>query len=353
MKKAVFFIAIISLLMANTGGVLASEQVTISTLDYEDNELVVVDGNVTLQFNWSENNNNDLIVVRLLYDPSYNFSIYKIESKNITIDYSFINNTKEYHFNESINVNDTRDFVIKIDYSTLIVPVSPIGHLRELAESLNMTIATLTGQVINMTNNWTNSNQIAINLQNQASNTENQISQLIAYQQDAEIIIADYYVLQNTSANKTIENINLANEVRGLEGNLNDREKTISDLENPFVIFYTKGEINLFHINVAWLVIGGIIFLVGYILISGKFSGSPKTFIEKTTKGNNNPLGKIFGKGEKKKTEPIIWEDKPDIEKNILKDIPKPDKTTNVENEVDKALNSSIQQDIDSLIGYR
>jgi gas vesicle protein len=328
MKKAVILFALFLLL----GGFVRAEE--IGRLDYGQKDWLVAEGDISLSFNWSDRDNvNDLIILKILYEPTYNLSIFRVESKIITYDYSFINDTKYYHFNNTIG-NDTKDYVIKVDYSSIVVPASPINQLRQLVAEQNETIFILVSQLENLSSNYSTLYNETTNLSSEYQIQSDYIEFLETYKRDTD----DYVEIKREKENLTYVNINLKSTIQDLQKDVRDRDKTIGDLENPLGIFYTKGEIGLTQVNIPWILIGAVLGLVAYFLFRSR--QYHKAILK-------SPLSRMFGK-EEKKPEPQVWvdEEKPDIEKKFLKPIPKED----IAQEVDKVIKQSMERQIDPIL---
>ena len=60
-------------------------------------------GDVNLVFNNSDKGNDDIIFLNRFFIPGPNQTYYKMKSKNITYDFTFINDTKSYFYRDSNN----------------------------------------------------------------------------------------------------------------------------------------------------------------------------------------------------------------------------------------------------------
>lgn len=220
--KKILFVLVMILFVA---GVQAEE------LEYKEDKLVAIDGDVTLNFDWSTNDNaDDIQMFKLLYSSEYNLTIYKVESKTISYDFTFVNDTKYYYYDVT---NSTEDYIISIDYSSIEVPSSPYQDLLNVLKEKNETINLTVEQLSSMTKNYTYEKELSTN-----------------WSQDFEI-------LENKSDNQTVEIAVLTGSVTIHQDILKDKNLTIGELENPFN-------------HLPWIGLGFFAGIVVLFLITGK-----------------------------------------------------------------------------------
>lgn len=354
--KKILLTLILLLLFATS---VQATQVKIADLEYEEKDFVVIEGNVTLIFSNSTNyNDNDVQVLKILYDSTYDLTLYRIESKNITYDAYFINNTKYYYYTSS---GDT--YFITVDYSSIQVPDSPLKTLMNLLEEKNQTLNLTIEKLNNMTSNYTESVGLIEDLsddvdhfENQKQELETEVAELLAYRAEIIPILEDYHVLENESNNKTIQIASLLGDISDHQTIARAKNQTIKDLENPFCLFYSKAgpsgdTVSLFHVNLTWTIIGIIIILFLIFVLSSKNIdfGKTKTLLDKQREKGKNLFTKMKEVKPEKKKE-VDWnEDIPEIEKQILK--PPKKNEESVESEVDKIIESRARKDIDNMFG--
>jgi len=273
-QKTLKILCILSLLFVLSAG-LSSATEHLDTIEYQEKEFIVVQGDPTFVFNRSEHNdNNDLNIIKLFYENTTNLSVFLVESLEISYDYSFINDTKTYFFN-----NDT--YSISVDYSSINVPWSPIDELREEIELLNKTIHNLTKQLENETENTTTYQNLTLSLLQQMETKNQTIENLTTYvEEKAKPLSINYTKLQSKYNSVNQENTRLNQEIITLEERIANKDATIKGLEGIFSMTYPKGDITLLNINLAWFLIGGVAFILIYF-----FLGSPEkvqTLFKKT-----------------------------------------------------------------------
>lgn len=291
MNKAV--IVVLFLLLFFSIVAEAGKVETISNLSYLEKDLVVVEGNITLVFNYSTyNNQSNVKIIRLFYEPMYDFTIMKVESLSINYSYDFVNDTKYYYYNDSVYQNDT--YIISVDYSSIAVPTSPIEHLQMLLAEKNQTIAALQSRIENMTSyNQSISDELDTIIAERDA--------LLFYKNSTKDMVEDYPTLFSERNNLTADNALLKSSKHLLEGDVRSLESSLENATNPLALSYSKGGKTAYIFNISWFVIGGIIFLAFWYVFTTK--KEPKTLASAVN--SLNPFSKK-SIGEKS-TEPISW----------------------------------------------
>ena len=272
-----------------------------------------------------------------------------IRSNNISdrIDYTFVNNTKQYLYNITDASNISVEFRLFVDYSSITVPLDAtekyilqlehevanltenLTHYESLALQYNNTIN-------NITLAWNNTNITLAQRDSQIGNLTVQISALqtnlnaLQATYDQKVAEIDLLNIELESTNNQIDVLSneittQSNRISLLENNLEAYQKTANDLMSPFAITYTapNGE-NRITMNIVWLVIGGGIFsLLTFLYIkSGNFSSA------KAINSIGDKLNIPFVSKRRKAT-PEEWDMikssdvRPNIETEILKPIEK------------------------------
>lgn len=113
MKKSIIILGILMLVLVP----LATAETNLGTLEYKENRMIAIDGNITLAFDHSPTGTVDVIIFLRLYDPTYNKTVYGFQSQEISYDSNFINDTKTYTFKDG-----NESFKIAVDYSSIQVP---------------------------------------------------------------------------------------------------------------------------------------------------------------------------------------------------------------------------------------
>lgn len=273
MKKK-YVVGILTLVIATIVTTIASgEIVNLTTLDYEDSEIIAVNGDVILEFNNSDTGTNEVMFLWRIYSPENNMTIYSILSSEIEYDHTFVNNTKIYTYYDN---NTDKYYSIKVDYSSIQVPES-------YAEALNQTIKRLEEE-LNQTK--TETNLIILSLETKIENLTAYIGTLNAILKGKNNTII---LLTNERNELKTLNIPLYSEIARLENeskywqdctfDLRDREnimegimgeqdKTIAQTTDSWCLGYTVYDPssmknnNHFYFNWPSIIIGMVIVIV-------------------------------------------------------------------------------------------
>jgi len=264
-KKKYIMMLVIGLILISATPVIGTN-IELINLHYKDKDLVFVPGNVSLVFNNSTTGDEDTSIIWRIYSSENNLTIFYVSSNEIDITGGFVNDTKSYYYNDT-NSNNT--YIIKVNYTDLIVPVS-------IEEILNETIDAKNAKIQNLTMTITN---LSADLNQSKSNTTQWFEQSNVYK-----IERDQAVDENLPLKNQIKNLqddvnhqqNLTNdkvdELRMKKNEINSLNGTIQELANPWSMGYTlRGVSNGPYINFASLIFGiiialGIVFAVQSVL---------------------------------------------------------------------------------------
>ena len=265
MKKK-YLIVVLTLVMLTVPMLVSGEPINLGTLDYEESEIVVMTGNVTLNFSWSDTGVNDLAFLWRIYGSEDNLTILQIASLEIDYDHTFVNDTKEYVFKDN---NTNKTYVISVDYSSINVPESYEDVLLEIIEEQNKTIADLKGENTNLTILLDEKNNTITILTLQRDQNVTKLQEQLALLLPLEIEIQELNGDIDTYKNRTL---NQSREIHDLEWTIDEKDwtidsknETIMQLTNPWCMGYsifnplTYNNDNFFYFNYAGFLIGVVI----------------------------------------------------------------------------------------------
>jgi hypothetical protein len=333
--KKILLIAVGILLLIPIVATVDAKKITLATLNYQDDDLVVETGNLTLNFHNSTNGNkSDVSILKLNYIPGYDLTVMKITSEDITYDYNFVNNTKTYVFNCT---NNTNFYLVKINYSSIKVPKSPMEYYREMLLSKNETIRQLRLNLTKITNSASNFN---ISLKSALQ----KISVLEEYKIQTKVIVDKYDISESRTRNLTVEVAAKQAKIGALEEEKVALQETI-DSFTTFSVTYSKDGSDVLYFNASWFLIGGILFLFLFIFFTSK----------KTAGIRNKSRDVASSKLHRKEVEiPDVYDvrnERPSIERDILKPIEEPKDAPNLPKEEPKrAKHEEISKDVDKIL---
>ena len=315
---------------------VSAEEIELPQMDYlEINSCAVLDGNVSLYFLESDNNNrsDEDITIIADFNNATNRTTVCFSSQNIStyIDYTFVNDTKAYYYLDTNFAG--RIYVVKVDYSSVVIPDPPWQDLVNQFNEVNNTMVNLTQQVSNLTANNTELNNLVSTYSSQLSALQTNYAALVVsyetYKADTRVLIEGYYSLINETINKSFTISRLETDVFNLEQEINNLEKTFEEVTNTWSTGYTKDGVSFFYFNSAWFIIGGFVFLlIAFVLFSfrkGIFPFNAIPFL-KRREAEIEELPEITEKDRKA----AIYEDIPEVEKTVLTPI----ESRNVDDEI-------------------
>jgi prefoldin subunit 5 len=287
------FILFLVLLLSTT---IASAK-TIN-LDYlEDDYIVFECPDAQIVYNSGERPETDITILKVVNTST--LSLFWVKSNNISgdIDFTFVNDTKSYNYS-ILDCSEDRLY-INIDYSTLPIPYSYITELEDRIEYLNNKIDALNQTITQLMSN--NSN-LSINLTEKISIVTSLQSSLASTVAERDQAVADKVVYQNENTRLEEDKNILADLLQNMSNDLDDKEsiitglnsyidtletqkeekiKTINQLEDPFVIFYKKGDIDgVIHFPIFVFLLGAVIFSVIVYIIMRQANYSGKTLLD-------------------------------------------------------------------------
>ena len=115
-------VALLLLILMFCPSTSVAELVGTEAIDYLDDSLFTLSGNITLVFDSSTPyDESDITLIRFFYSTTSDITLYQVISNPITYDHTFVNDTKNYGF----FVDGTIDrYLITVDYSSIDVPTS-------------------------------------------------------------------------------------------------------------------------------------------------------------------------------------------------------------------------------------
>jgi len=306
MRKILLIIVSILILTAMIETAEA-KNITLAILDYEAEDLIVESGNLTLTFyNSTNNNKSDVSILKLNYIPEYDLTVMKISSEEVTYDYNFENNTKTYVFNCT---NNSNFYLIKINYSSIKVPKSPMEYYQEMLLKKNETIRQLQANLTNTTNNASNYNVSLKNAMDRLAILEN-------YKSQTEDIVSRYDSSESENRNLTVEVSAKQAKIGVLEEEKDLLQATI-DSFGPFSVTYSKDGSDVFYFNGAWFLMGGLLFVGLFFFFTSK----------KTANIRNKSKDAAAARLHRKEVEiPDVYDirsERPSIERDMLRQIQK------------------------------
>ena len=275
--------------------IAVSEEQTLLTLDYQEGDLVFLPGNVTLVFNSSDTGDEDVIILWRIYSPENNLTIFYFKSQTITYDSSFINNTKEYLFNDT---NSNTTYAVYVNYSSIHVPDSIEDILNMTIKQKNELIGNLTLQLENLTEQLNATIIERDNWKAEAGVLKIERDNAIARYRPLEINLSK---MEDDLEFQQQKNKEIEAEIHYKESIISSLENTISQLRNPWCTGYEyNGRNNGLHINYSSLIIGLALAFIIFFLV--------ETLMEKTGKqvrfGRKKTLGDMY-KDKKKHIEEV------------------------------------------------
>jgi len=151
-RKIIIFWMLVSTLLVIGTQTAMSEATDLTTLNYLEEKIIMVPGNITLWFTSSDMGTDDITLIWRIYNYESDMTVYDLNSMEITYDYSFVNDTKKYNFVDNITGNEYR---IKIDYSCIEVPKSQEQILNETLIEKELRLQELNLQIEDLQNNIT------------------------------------------------------------------------------------------------------------------------------------------------------------------------------------------------------
>jgi len=272
----------VALLLVTTIVVDADETVD---MNYKDSDYLMI--GISNASVYMIETNGLLSDIDLITTNMGNETLITINSIDVAIDYTFINNTKYYNltvFNETMSDN----ILVNVDYSSIVVPDNPF-----LVQIANLTTnnTNLTQQVLNLTNNLSILN-VSFNTLNTTYNTQYiQLQQLIIDKDTWNTVL----IGKNAQiALLTLNNGNLQSNISALNGTISILDAQIINKDNQIYAYTnTVNELSSFYcmgftdengdgrvyINIPYFIIGGLVFIGGFLYIKKRqdFGGSSST----------------------------------------------------------------------------
>jgi len=338
----IFFIAICLVPVAN------SAEQTIMTLDYEEGDMVYIPGNVTLVFNESDGDESDVSIVWRIYSADTNITLYYFQSKTLDIDSDFINNTKAYKYKDT---NSNTTYIVYVNYTSVKVPESIEDILNSTIDMQSTQITNLSEQLSNITNLY---NLLLIKYDDTKAQNG-----LLTIQRDEAIaqntpILAENARLENDLQFQEEKNNELRNEISRNENIIDNLEKSISQLSNPWSTGYEYyGEDQGFYFNNSSFIIGlAVAFLIIFLIetMIGKTGKRIRIRTKKTISSLQPKQAKSFDDVPKLEDNPKLKEKLDKMKKGTfnpegeeINKTPEPSKSKNIndiESKIDEMFNN-------------
>jgi hypothetical protein len=291
----------------------------IGTLNYLETKIFQVQGNLTLIFDNSDTGTQDITITNLGYVISTNKTVVQAKSNNITYDWSFVNNTKNYNYFD-LFTNNT--YTISVNYQSIHVPKSPTQLLIEMLNAknatialMNTTISMMNHTIANITKNNTDLKNINVNLSALANETRANNTPL-----HMEII---NLTAENTRLDGSI--ISLRNSIIFSNTTLGKQDKTIKELRDPWCTGYTYADVGYIYLNGASMVILFVILLVISIIfvyrkkIKQKGTQAVKNTFATTSQSQKDSTGFIDEETKDYETTVLKEEKRKEVEDELYK----------------------------------
>lgn len=249
-KNIIKFLMLVATIFILGTNIVGSIPTTLDTINYKQEKIILIPGNVTLNFTSSDTGNNDILFIWRIYSSDSDLTLYSIVSKVITYDYTFINNTKKYDY---IDDNTLFEYRIMVNYSSINVPKSPQELLNDSLIENNTKILELNIEINDLNTNITFLQQqlnatriLAEQYKNDSKKWEGYVGELNARIYDYEYTLDKY---MNKSRDLRLEKEILENQTLSLRNNINT-------LENPW-----HPEINLPSLFLGlFIILGGVLY---------------------------------------------------------------------------------------------
>jgi len=225
MKKIYYYIGIISVLaIFAVDTIVAIEPKAV--IPYLGSKFVAFEGKVDLILVFAQGNETDISTDFNVYSSEDNKTYYHFISNPITYDWRFINNTKQYIFQDTISKQLYR---IDIDFSSIEVPLeNRTAEIERLKKSLNENVTLLEQKLIEiqrLSENLTLYSEINKNLTQKIEMLENIESEFLLLQEKYNSTLAENMEL--------LESVTpLRNEIHNLSTRLNKMDKDFTNLSN-------------------------------------------------------------------------------------------------------------------------
>jgi len=157
-----------------------------------------------------------------------------VQSQTITYDYTFVNNTKNYTF---IDNATSKTYVIKVDYSSIKVPVDPMKLLNETIAKYNQTINEKNSVIENLTMTINYQNETIVNL---TENLQDALAENMPLQNRITSLLVELDDFKNRTVDLNIENNIQQQTIEKQEDIINKEENVIHNLmTDSWLFFYT------------------------------------------------------------------------------------------------------------------
>lgn len=293
--------------------VLLIPAISATEIEYEDDQIVGLDGDVDLVFYeataWGSS--SDLNIAKLAYDNDSDTTFYIIESNNVSekIVPGLFNGTIIYTYRNENNPTDTYTF--EVDYSVLDIPIDPLileyqQQIENLTNEYEAEIASLNSTIENLTEEINELESYDIEgMQNDIAQKNNRISELesqIAAFEDKEDEIAE---LEAEITALKVNETSYETTINSYENKYLDLKDTVEQLQNPFVFSYEEPgkygyKENHLYFNYTSMIIGILACFVFFILFVNKFKPIRDIFekiagtaMSKAKQVKNTPRGRI------------------------------------------------------------
>jgi len=210
----------------------------LDTLNYKEIKLIAIPGDINLILNQTT---NDIALLMRFYDPISNVTVYSVQSKEVTFDSTFVNDTKSYSFYDQYG----NDYYICINYSSIQVPPTMaqiIAGYTATIDNLTANITTLKSQ-IDVLNVALNQSYVDLNA-----------SQL-AYNQK----VIENQVLLIALSNSSTLNEKYGNDINSLEFKISQ----LSEYKNSWAIATSTGL--YFNYSSAVITLIAMLILIGIV----------------------------------------------------------------------------------------
>lgn len=256
---------------------LSEETINLAVLDYQENDIIAINGDITLTYLNSSTGSNDINLLWRIYQS--NITIYSIQSKTIMYDTSFINDTKNYYFKDNTS-NIT--YLIQVNYSSIQVP-------KSIEQLLNESLAIKDAIIQNLSQQLNNSTFNILNL----------TTFVDMYKTAWELSQAENLPLQTQNANLTLLYENTKNKTSELrtqlyfaEDKVNSLEETTAELRDNWCFSYTYNNKDYGpYLNFPNLLIGliGGMITAGYITKKVRIGKRKRDIHKNATTDIENP----------------------------------------------------------------
>lgn len=239
----------------------------VTTLDYQETEIVTLPGEHDLIYNDSDTGTQDVQILWSIYNNQSNITVVCISSQEISYDSGFSNDTKAYFYNDRLSENV---FLILVNYSSIDVPLSFDELLNKTISDKDLIIADLNWQIEILQSEKTTLNVTV----------QNQIKQLEKKQKSIDETIDKWNAEKAKNYPLHVELYNLTKEIEQFENDtawlsynvsmlLRDkqsRDSTIEQMQNPWSLGYIYRGKEYGYFNIACFFIGIVIATVGLFL---------------------------------------------------------------------------------------